>query len=392
MYIDFLKNGLLASTLLLSSSLLVAAPAQSDAVAVFLSANESKVNISTLEFFRAVSDEIAQAKTWSVVDGTEIRKSATINSTQFIGRIPLLPRGVLLKAHPEVASYAVSKHEQKKLSARQKVIPSVQETLDTLAVQGAVIVDCLQVAGEGGSDRIRGCGLYYYDRASGKVVASSRKSFRVGVASANMWAGTMVDGLKSGLDSHKARQDRDRLSSIVEKNDPKEAPARPYMSAGLVGESIRLKGGDTTNLAGGVAGLGAAFSGRSLGLEYSQAALRGDRIAKGDRYTSRSATLVLGVSAEAMDIVTWGLDITAGMSERRYWVEDEEVLRSTQPSIGIRPGVFWRIKRSWLMGATFSYRSAYGGEEKVLSTISQTSISGFHSGSWLTGISTRVEF
>ena|GEM_PF-2900514 len=353
----------------------VTSPPAADAVVVFLSVPGTRINVTTLEFYRAANDEIAQTKAWSLVGGGELGRSASVKGLSFVGKVPVLTASPSLRA------------------TRRRVIPQVQETLDTLAIQGAIIVDCQTITGSTQETaRVRGCGLYYYDRAEGRIVAATRKSFRVGVNSASLWAFSMVQGLKGGLEAHKAKIDRERLSSIESKSDDAEKPARPYLVLGMVGESLQLRGGERANLAGGVAGFGASFSGRSLGLEYAQTSFQGRHGTQQDRYNSRSLEVVLGASADAMDIVTWGLDLTAGMTERRYEKAEEEVLWARQPVIGLRPGVFWKVRQGWLMGATVSYRAAYGGEERVSASIDERNNSGFRATSWSTGFNTRLEF
>src|SRR5690606_36406190 len=86
-------------------------------------------------------------------------------------------------------------------------------------------------------DRVRACGLYYYHRTAGKVVASMRKEFRVGITDATRWSEVMVAGLHSGLVAARESKSKAQLESILQKADTPSDPATLALSLDVKGES-----------------------------------------------------------------------------------------------------------------------------------------------------------
>jgi hypothetical protein len=315
-----------------------AGPSDPLKVAVIVSLDPKAINIPTLELFRAVSDNARVAPSFIPGSSAEVRqKLATKSELSSLGTIPAFDR---------------------KEFRKKKVIKPVQKMLDTLALDGAVIVHCLPA----GTATVKNCGLYYYDRALGRVLAGTKKDFRVGIADASRWAPSLLSSLSQGLTAYESSLERARLKQVIAESNEIEDTAKFSAELKLQGQSVAEPTRQVTALPGAALRLGRSDKGYTSGLEigYAKAGAEGSD-AKVD-LTEKLAGLFFSVESRALESMYWDLGLGVGYAvltaERQSLVDDEREdgrLEARMVKLRLAPGVLWEVSQGLSFGLGFSY-------------------------------------
>jgi len=334
----------------------------SGGVAVVLSHPEGSAHVASVEFYAAVVDAISAEQQWSVHPNRDVtRVLRPIGKGPVIGSIPTVSRDIVARAHPGINSWkgTTSTSRAKKSRESKRLIGPLQEALDTLALPGAIIVDCAPR----GDTKVRGCGLYFYDRGTGRIVAAARKNFRTGIASAARWAPTLVAGLKDGIAAEEQREEREKLGAIIARPEERESATSLAVGVGGSGEQAGVRGAAQApaTLAMGNLYVGMQRKGTGLGLELSLGSARAGSGDQSTRIEQRSAALVATVGVDALDSVTWELGLAAGAAHRTVESGDGSELSATQPFMSLRPGILWAVGKGWQIGANLRLTNWFGG-------------------------------
>jgi hypothetical protein len=327
-----------------------AGPADPLKVAVIVSLDPQAINVPTVELFRAVQDGAQVSPGFIPGAATqEVReKLAAPGALATLGTIPAFDRKDFLKANGNKPSK----------KSKRRVIRPVQKMLDTLALDGAVIVDCAPA----GTAAVKNCGLYYYDRSLGRVLAATSKEFRVGVADASRWAPSLLSNLSQGLTAYESQLERDRLKQVIAESNVAEDSSKFTAELKLQGQSLAEPSRQVTALPGAALRLGRQDKGYSTGLElgYAKATAEGED-AKAS-LTEKLAGLFFSVESRALESMIWDLGLGVNYAiltaERESLAElDEENghLEARLIKLRFAPGVLWEVSKGLQFGAAFNF-------------------------------------
>lgn len=107
-----------------------------------------------------------------------------------------LSRLQLCRSHPE-ADLDRTQREVRRSAPDQRMIEVVQERLESLALDHAVIADCKPRT----EASVSNCGLYFYKRDKGAVFASTQRIFSVPIEDPSLWADALAEKLYAGLEA-----------------------------------------------------------------------------------------------------------------------------------------------------------------------------------------------
>jgi hypothetical protein len=329
-------------------------------VAVVLSHGRKAANYPTIEFYQAVTAAVEEASAWAPARASEIRPLLPKPGVD-LGSIPTVDRSVFLKAKPNRSAKAGRAPKgalTKRKAARAAQIVPVQRMLDTLAIQGAVIVDC----DPRGANEVSACGVYFYDRADGRVVARAQKQFRVGITDASRWATALVATLKDGMSAARANAERKRFDELMERGE--EAPDHGVMLAvEAAGERLAVPDArlDAAMNLGLQALVRSSAGAPAFGVEIAQGTSSDDGGKDGAAsYRLRRLGLVVDASARAMQSAVWSLGLAAGVADREYNL-DETSLRQRGTYVSVRPGLGFRMSESVTLAFDLRHTSYLGG-------------------------------
>lgn len=316
-----------------------AGPADPLKVAVVVSLDPEAINVPTLELFRAVNDSAQMMPGFSPGVASDVRQK-------------------LLSGSPNLASLGTIPAFDRKQFKKKKVIRPVQKMLDTLALDGAVIVHCAPA----GTAQVRGCGLYYYDRSLGRVLAATSKNFRVGVADASRWAPNLLSNLSQGLTAYETSLERDRLKQVLADSNVDEDTAKFAAELRLQGQSVAEPSRQVTALPGAALRIGRSDKGYSSGLElgYGKASAEGE--AAQVSLTEKLAGLFFSVESRALDSMLWdlglGVNYAVLTADRTALTENDGKdgrLEARLIKLRFSPGVLWEVSKGLQFGAGFSF-------------------------------------
>lgn len=255
----------------------------------------------SINFYRAVFTGVSQSPTWDVIPIDKIRKSAPASESK-LGGIPVVDREEFRKALPK----RIPKSRTAAIKAGTP-IQDLQRLLDNLAAPAAIIVDCLASS----TTTIKACGLYYYDRVSARVVASSVKSFAASVNDAAVWASPMLLTLEEGLAASRREKNQAIIEELVARNEEDEDSAKQ----GLIGVSGRsskaaLKSGWRQSLVGFGLQLGFMAKEKGVLLEGSQLKWKGTGLVTTANKTTYGINMFF--RAKALEALVWIGELGAG--------------------------------------------------------------------------------
>ena len=255
----------------------------------------------SINFYRAVFTAVSQSATWDVIPIEKIRKSSQTSESK-LGGIPTVDREEFRKALPK----KILKSPTGAIKAGASV-QDLQRLLDNLAAPAAIVVDCLASS----TITIKACGLYYYDRVSARVVASSVKSFVAGVNDAAVWASPMLLTLDQGLAASRREKNQAIIEELVARNEGDEEAVKQ----GLIGISGRgskaaLKSGWSQSLVGFGLQLGFMAKEKGVLLEGSQLNWKGAGMVTAANKTSYGINMFF--RAKALESLIWIGELGAG--------------------------------------------------------------------------------
>lgn len=335
--------------------------ASSSDLAIVVTQPETGPSFPGIDFFQASVTEIKTAGVWTLAPLAQV-KGLMRKQRKDLGPIPSIPRSELLAAMPGLV-------EGKRTLA--VVIPSLQRALDTLAVDGAIVVDCEPV----GQSVVKSCGLYYYDRSEGRVVASARKEFKVGISDADRWAPALVSTLKRGMENNKSEREKAKFNALLERKI--EGPSSPYgLSVGFdaVGENLKTPDNHIANQVS--FGLTVLVRGDSAGFGLEGGTGTGSSRAGSETYTAsaRKLGLVVNVRAKALDDLLWETDVAAGVVTRSYESTAGDLVATREAYLAVRPGMGFRIAKGWSMGLALQMTRYFMGSSESRGDYAATSL------------------
>jgi hypothetical protein len=354
-------------------------------VVLIYSASGKGLSLPTLSFYKSVAGQFAASNNWQVVPFSEVDRFLPKAKSQFtLTSVPSISRSEFLKAHPMAAG-----NTKKKGRKKGGLAPSLQELLDTLAVQGAVVVDCVP----SGRDRVRACGLYYYDRSAGRVVAAMRKDFRVGITDATRWSDVMVAGLHSGLVAARDSKSKAQLETILDKAEDRDDTRKFAAHLEVKGESSFQHDGSPAVAPAFGLGLASMANGSGLGLELGVSEQRAE---SGDDtqtlWTGKRAGIFMTSEVEALETLLWSLDVGLGASVRRFALRtggiETGAIAQREAYLTARPGLLWNLSGSSVrMGFVGDFTRYVGGNSR-----SSDELTGKSLPVWSRGLSFRLKY
>lgn len=326
------------SLIVLASLLFGQAHAATPDVIVVTTQPDRGINYPTIDFFQATVTDVKTTGTWTVAPLAQVR-GLMKGQRSDLGPIPSLPRSELTAALPGVT--------RKDGESGRGVIKSLQRALDTLAVDAAIVVDCEP----SGQSAVNGCGLYYYDRAEGRITATARKDFRAGVNEAGRWAPTLVATLKRGMESVRSEREKARFSELLDRSvDANSAPFKLSLGLDASGESLATPDAHLSNQM--TYGLQVLVRGSAAGFGLEGATGDGESSAefKTFKASARRLGLVVNVRAKALDNLIWETDLAAGAVSRVYESSAGDRLSTRGAYLALRPGLGFEISKRWSLG------------------------------------------
>ncbi len=316
----------------------LAGPSDPLKVAVVVSLDAAAINVPTLELFREVSDGAQKASGFVPGLSSDVRQKLTMSpGLQALGTIPAFDR---------------------KQFRKKKIIKPVQKMLDTLALDGAVIVHCVPM----GTAAVKNCGLYYYDRSLGRILAATKKDFRVGIADASRWAPSLLSNLSQGLTAYETSLERAKLNQVIAESNDAEESAKFAAEVRFQGQSVAEPSRQVKALPGAALRLGQSHKGYSTGLElgYGKASAEGSdaRVL----VTEKLAGLFFSVESRALETMMWdlglGVNYAVLTAERRSLAEldsEDGDMEARMIKLRFSPGVLWEVSKGLQFGAGFSF-------------------------------------
>jgi len=364
------------------SSVVTAAPGR---IALIYSASSKQLNTPTLAFYQSVASQFASSHDWQLVSFSEVDRYLPKTTGRLTpSSIPSIKRAEFLKAHPQASGASKAK-----LPANKGVSRSLQELLDTLAAEGAVVVDCVPQGG----NRVKACGIYFYDRAAGRVVASMRKDFKVGITDATRWSGVMVSGLHSGLVAVRENKSKAQLESILDKSPDSTSNRKIALHLDARGEST-IRKFDMPGLAPALSlGISTMSNGTGAGIEAAVSEQRNQTGADRElTWFGRRAGIFMTSEIEAQETMVWSLDVGLGVSQRRFIInENNSEAGSVQQSEGYitaRPGLLWDLSKQKIrMGFVGDFTRYIGGNNDTTAVLAGETLP-----SWSRGLSFRIKY
>lgn len=332
-------------------------------VAVVLSMPPKDVHMPTMLFYKASLEAFAQSQGWTLAAQDEVKRYLPKPKEKTaLDVVPLVSREAFVKSHLP-AKYAKDVADPAKRK-KNGVNKPLQYMLDSLAIQGAVVVDCVP----SGKQMVRACGLYYYDRSAGKVVASARKYFRVGVQDSTRWAPEMVASLAEGIKASAAAKDKHQIEAIMARGDDEEEKAWAALQVGLLGETTITPGHDISSVPSGWLTVGRQTESTAVGLEVGVGGADWQDAATEKKLLTRQAGLSLTLISRALDSLLWEAGLGIGFAERRFTQTEEEetsLLRQREAYLSLRPGMMWDVGSDWHLGGHVHFTRYLGGERKA---------------------------
>ncbi|MCO4792375.1 MAG: hypothetical protein KC493_01590 [Bacteriovoracaceae bacterium] len=325
-------------------------------VAVVVSITTKEISIPTIELFREVVTNIQNSSDWVPAPNWSVKNLLSKNQKEIpgIGAIPALDRAILTAAYPKISG-----DEQDKNTTGTKVLTPIQVMLDTLALEGAIIVDCVPK----GQETVSSCALYYYDRAFGKIVAASSKSFLAGVSDSLKWAPTLLSSLTEGMKSVREKRSKAQLKNAFAKTKEETVDkATTGIELAVWGQSP----GDDSDVTSSIPGLtlvvGKYNKGYSWGIDLSLAKTNEASSAKNIDYNSKSLGLVFQSRVNAAESLIWDLSFGAGYAKRSL-VVNNLTLDTKNLVLKLSPGLLWKLNSSFNLGIGMIYERFFHIDE-----------------------------
>ncbi len=320
--------------------------ADSQRVAVVASVDPGQISVPTVELYHAVNSAVRESKSWRPSSARDVKlKIKAPQALTNLASIPAVARGSFVKAK--------NVKKGSKGEAKARVIAPVQAMLDTMALDGAIIVDCApnpQLAGN-----VDACGLYYYDRAAGRIIAATQKSFRVAINDATSWATSLVGNLDQGMVAHASRSERDKLDRVLAESPNSDAPSQLGIELDLVGYSVSEPLSKIQSLPGAALIVGPQAKGYAAGLELGIAEATMDDALGTVSFRERSLGLQFAVQSRALEMLLWDFGLGLHVADIKAQAENRGKLDQRAVKLRVEPGVLWEMNKSLQFGASVSY-------------------------------------
>lgn len=336
-----------ASMVVAIMSLAPAAKAQGSSlqkIAVVVGLVPDNISPPTVELYRRVAARLGERGTWTLANDADVHANLPMDHRlRELGSIAAVDRRHIIKAIGPKGTRPTS------------MIRPLQSMIDTLALDGAVLVDCRERDG----GKLSRCGIYYYDRAAGRIVAASAKEFRVPIADATRWAPVLVDQLIAGIEGHRTAKAHAAMEAMVRSNDGDEPQSRFMMELGLGGVGLRHTTAATGSLplvSFAVGTLGETFSAAIYG-ELGAASGKSGSVT--EEIEERGVGLTFGARSRALETIYWDLGMSAGMVQRKATREGPTEQLGFQDARAFRlrlsPGLLWEFGESVQVGPSLHW-------------------------------------
>ncbi|MBI2522370.1 MAG: hypothetical protein HYV97_18260 [Bdellovibrio sp.] len=323
-------------------------------VAVVLAQSPDTVNIPSIELYRQIKESVDKSDLWIVAPTWTVKHNLKGQDEEEklpdLGAIPSFDRGELVKAHPQAQTRLP---EEAVPPSENPVIKSVQIILDTLAIEGALIVDCLPQ----GAQVVLGCGLYYYDRTRGKVVASSRKYFRAGVTDATNWSEHLIEALDKGIKHTKEVKTQAKLEQVLTYTDEMESPMQKAMGMEIWGKRFLA-----TNLNKTLPGAGLSLLHENENYSFGLGAIFGQYRDQQFLIQEVGMEIKFAPRTFAAHSLIWELPIGLSLiqSDTKAKASAVDEVDSTGRELNIvgeiGPALLWRVQNKYAFGLGVSYQ------------------------------------
>ncbi len=311
-------------------------------VALVLGTNPEDINVPSVELFRKVKNYLDLSDYWVMNPSWSTKKAiGKLENADFpyFGSIPFFDRREL-------------QNSLKNGNKGSGIIAPVQVMLDTLALEGAILVDCEPI----GDDTVKACGLYFYDRASRKIVAAAEKEFVAGVKDASNWAGTLTSSLAEGMNHIRDKREKLAVNSILEHTkDDREKPMQWLMELQLHGGKIN----DFSYVSGTVPS-GEMIIGRTgenfgfgLGAFFTQNKETADLAEP--MFKEVSGQFIFNSKANAGESLTWDFHLGAGYAKRSLTLVGGDALETEDLKLSVGPGLLWNMSDNAAFGLVGKY-------------------------------------
>lgn len=319
-----------------------AKPMEHKTVALVLGTNPENINVPSVELYRKVKNYLDLSDYWVMNPSWSTKKAiGKIDNADFpyFGSIPFFDRNDL----------KASLMNGRKGSG---LIAPIQVMLDTLALEGAILVDCEPI----GDETVKSCGLYFYDRASRKIVAAAEKEFVAGVTDASNWAGTLTSSLAEGMNHIRDKREILAVNSILEHTrDDKEEPMSWLLELQLHGGKVS----DFSHINGTVPsgemilGLTGENFGFGVGAFFTQNKETADL--NEPLFKEVSGQFLFHSKANAGESLTWDFHLGAGYAKRSLTLSGGDVLETEDLKLSVGPGLLWNMNENAAFGLVGKY-------------------------------------
>lgn len=349
---------------------------QTKSVAVLMAFDHEAISVPTVELYRRILDDVRDSSQFLVIPMSVAREHFDAKIPPNLGALPAFDRRYLLKAHPPARKYHAS--APRHTTSTKRVIRPVQSLVDTLAIDGALLLDC-QTSQKGAL--LKGCGLYYYDRARGQVVGSVTKPFQVGIRDARRWSSILIADLGNGISAEKQSREKKSIQRALAQVNPEQNNHQFLVEIAAGGHSAAEKGVVYSPSVSLMAGQ--KFDGFVMGLVGSggeSSRTVGDRSMK---FLERSIGVGFSVGSSALLDMEWDLGLSLAISNRQLTNESSSsmaaqtsLLQSRRDlKLTVQPGLLWNLTSNTAWGASFLASRYFG----VSQTQSEATVDGLQS-------------
>lgn len=342
-------------------------------------ASDGTAQQASIDFYRAVYKTVATGSNWDAIPISSLRQTMTVQSdVNRLGGIPVIDRATFRKGLPRRSTKR----------GKTKIIPGspnqeLQRLLDNLGAPAAIAVDCTRL----GRDLLKSCALYYYDRVSARVIASTVKDFTAGANDGTVWAAPMVKNLDDGISAAQREKDHAMIEELVaRKEEDDDDDTKGMISLFGRGDKIRMSGWNQTVAGGGIQ-LGFLRNNIGVVAEAARLAWQGDGVVKSAQRTNYG--LNMQFRAKALQSLLWFFEIGGGKEESKFkgpTGDDTFTVSGVYAEVG--PAVGLEINEMMSMDLGISWRWFFEQSSNKSGSLSDSSVSPNN----IPGLSLRATF
>jgi len=307
-------------------------------VGIVLSIDPQSISVPTVELYRQVLNAARTQRRLFVKESVELSAHLAAAEQIFEG-VPTVNRHSFIKNLP--ANDGGVNHQ-------------LQEMLDTLALEAALVTDCVPL----GDHRVSSCSLYLYDRRHARIVASTTKDFAAGVSDPSLWATTLVGDLLAGMNAAAKDKELTRVSNAMQNRTPEEKRDSYFLESQAWTNSWRAAKGLPNQSPSLSLLVGKSQDSFDFTISALVAQAKSSRGLHTTAYEEQSLGLGFGIRANALTNVVWDLRLSAGPAKRQFvsTYSDENMATLTTESIRMHgeTAVNWCTQQRMCAGLAFN--------------------------------------